>query len=120
MGRLGLNCETGQKTYYVDGHEKPKTKKCRKTMVSEYFKSELRMHKWIQLPLVELKALEVKLEIKINTGHRSLDPEQFGGLLSVGASQRMHFVPSDAGPYWMPDPEKYSNRKDSLSGRKIK
>jgi hypothetical protein len=46
---------------------------------------------------------------------------QFGGLLSVSASQRIHFVPSDAGPYWMIDyAEKHSNRKDSPSGKKIK
>ena len=45
---------------------------------------------------------------------------QFGGLLSVGASQRMHFVPSDAGPYWMTDAEKHLNRKDRPSGKKIK
>jgi hypothetical protein len=44
-------------------------------MVSEYLKSELCMHQWIQLPcLGELKALEVELEIKINTGHHYLDP----------------------------------------------
>jgi hypothetical protein len=45
-----------------------------------------------------------------------MEPEeylrQFGGLLSVGTSQRMYFVPSDAGPYWMTDAEKHSNRKD--------
>jgi hypothetical protein len=57
----------------VDGHEKPETKKYKKTMVREYLKSELRMHQWIQLPLGELN--EVKLEIKINTGHQYLDPE---------------------------------------------
>jgi hypothetical protein len=45
---------------------------------------------------------------------------QFGGLLSVGASQRMHFVPSNVGPYWMTDAEKHSNRKDSPFGKKIK
>jgi hypothetical protein len=45
---------------------------------------------------------------------------KFGGLLNVGASQIMHFVPSDAGPYWMTDAEKHSNRKDSPSGKKIK
>ena len=45
---------------------------------------------------------------------------QFGRLLSVGASQRMVFVPSDAGPYWMIDAEKHSNRKDRPSGKKIK
>jgi hypothetical protein len=75
MGRLGFRYETRRKTYYVDGHEKPETKKYRKTMVREYLKSELRMHRWIQLPLEELKALEVELEIKINTGHQYLDIE---------------------------------------------
>jgi hypothetical protein len=34
------------------------------------------MHQWIQLPLGELKAIEVELEIKINTGHQYLDPER--------------------------------------------
>jgi hypothetical protein len=74
-GALGFKYETHQKTYYVDGHEQPQKKKYRKTMVIEYSKSELCMHRWIQLPLVELTALEVKLEIKINTGHQYLDPE---------------------------------------------
>jgi hypothetical protein len=32
----------------------------------------------------------------------------------------MHFVPSNARPYWMTDAEKHSNRKDSLSGEKRK
>jgi hypothetical protein len=45
---------------------------------------------------------------------------QFGGLLRVGASQRMNFVPSNAGPYSMTDAEKLANRKDILSGKKIK
>jgi hypothetical protein len=45
---------------------------------------------------------------------------QFEGLLSVGASQRMPFVLSNAGPYWMIDAEKHLNRKDSPSGKKIK
>jgi hypothetical protein len=53
-----------------------------------------------------------------------MEPEeylgQFGGLLSIGASQKMHFVRSDAGPYWMTEAEKHSNRKDSPSGEKIK
>jgi hypothetical protein len=40
--------------------------------------------------------------------------------LSVGASQTMNFVPSDAGPYWMTEAEKHSNRKDRPSGKKIK
>jgi hypothetical protein len=45
---------------------------------------------------------------------------QFGGLLSVGASQTMNFVPSDAGQYWMTEAEKHSNRKDRPSGKTIK
>jgi hypothetical protein len=50
--------------------------------VSEYLKRELCMHQWIQLPcLGELKALEVELEIKINTGHHYLDPETMSILI---------------------------------------
>jgi hypothetical protein len=67
MGHLGFKYETRRKTSYVVGHKKPETKKYRKTMVSKYLKSELHMHQWIQLHLVELKALKVELEIKINT-----------------------------------------------------
>ncbi len=60
MRRLGFKYEVCQKCYYVNGHEKPETKKYRKTMVSEYLKCELRMHRWIQLPLEELKALKIR------------------------------------------------------------
>jgi hypothetical protein len=41
-------------------------------------------------------------------------------ILSVGASQRMHSVPSNAGPYWMTEAEKLSNRNNSPSSKKIK
>jgi hypothetical protein len=44
-------------------------------MVSQYLKRELCVHRWIQLPVIELKALEVELEIKLHTGHKYLDPE---------------------------------------------
>jgi hypothetical protein len=69
MRRLGFKYEPRRKCYYVDGHEKPETKKYRKTMVSEYLKNELRMYRWIQLPLTELKELEEMLEIQIGSGH---------------------------------------------------
>jgi hypothetical protein len=32
----------------------------------------------------------------------------------------MHFVPSNAGPYWMTDAEKLANRKDTSEEKKIK
>jgi hypothetical protein len=56
-----------------------------------------------------------RMESEEHLGH-------FEGLLSVGASQRMYFVPSDAGHYyWMTDAEKHSNsRKGSPTGKKIK
>jgi hypothetical protein len=91
MGRLGFKYETHRKTYYVDGHEKPKTKKYRKTMVSEYLKNELRMHRWIQLPLVELTALEAELEIKINTGHQYLDRETNLEMVELHVDSRPSF-----------------------------
>jgi hypothetical protein len=60
-------------------------------MVSKYLKSELRMHRWIQLPLVELKALEAELEIKINTGHQNLDPETNLEMVELNADSRPSF-----------------------------
>jgi hypothetical protein len=65
--------ETRRKCYYVNGHEKPETKKYRKTMVSKYLKNELRMYRWIQLPSTELKDLEEELEIKIGNGYHYTD-----------------------------------------------
>jgi hypothetical protein len=59
--------------YYVDGHEKPETKKYRKRMVSEYLENELRMYRWIQLPLTVLTDLEEAQEIKIGNGHHYID-----------------------------------------------
>ena len=53
----------------MDGHEKPETKKHRKTMVGEHLENELRMHRWIQLPARDLKDLEEELEIKVGNGY---------------------------------------------------
>jgi hypothetical protein len=74
MRRLGFKYEVRRKCYYVDGHEKPETKKYRKTMVSKYLENELRMYRWIQLPLTELNDLEEQLEIEIGNGHHYTDP----------------------------------------------
>jgi hypothetical protein len=75
MRRLGFKHEARRKCHYVDGHEKPETKKHRKTMVSQCLKNELRMHRWIQLPLTELKDLEEQLQIVVGNGHHCTDPE---------------------------------------------
>jgi hypothetical protein len=75
MRRLGFKYEIRRKCYYVDGHEKPETKKYRKTMVSQYLENELRMHRWIQLPLAEFNDLEAHLEIEIGNGHHYTDPQ---------------------------------------------
>jgi hypothetical protein len=75
MRRLpGFKYEVRRKCYYVDGHEKPETKKYRKEMVSRYLANELRMHRWIQLPLTELEDLEEQEEIRIGNGHHYTDP----------------------------------------------
>jgi hypothetical protein len=42
-------------------------------MVNQYFKNELCMHPWIQLPLMELMDLEEELEIKIGNGYHYPD-----------------------------------------------
>jgi hypothetical protein len=74
MRHLGFKYEVRQKCYNVDGHKKPKTKKYRKTIVSQYLENQLRMHRWIQLPLTELNNLEEQLEIQIGNIHHYTDP----------------------------------------------
>jgi hypothetical protein len=51
----GFKCKVQQKICYVDGHEKPETKKHGQTMVCQHLENELWMHRWIQLPVTELK-----------------------------------------------------------------
>jgi hypothetical protein len=75
MKCLGFKYEVRRKIYYVDGHEKPETKKYRKKMVKEYLANELRMYRWIQLPVTELRELEEKLDITISEGHQYTDAE---------------------------------------------
>jgi hypothetical protein len=64
-----------QNIYYVDGHEKPETKKYRKMMVSRYLENELQMFRWIQLPLAKIRDLQAPKEIQIGNGHHYTDPE---------------------------------------------
>ena len=40
--------------------------------------------------------------------------------VQVGTIQRMHFVSSDTGPYWLTPEERELNRTDQLTGKKIK
>ena len=70
MKALGFKYEVQRKIYYVDGHEKPETKKYRKKMVREYLQNELRMFRWIHLPETEVISLEQELEIKLSNGHK--------------------------------------------------
>jgi hypothetical protein len=44
-------------------------------MVSRYLENELRMFRWIQLPLAEVRDLEAQKEIRIGNGHHYTDPE---------------------------------------------
>jgi hypothetical protein len=73
MRWLGFKYKMRRKCYYVDGYEKPETKKNRKTMEIKYLKNELHMYRWIQLPLTKLTDLEEELEIKIGNGHHYTD-----------------------------------------------
>jgi hypothetical protein len=75
MKQLGFKHEVRRKCHCVDDHEKPETKKHRKTMVSQHLKNKLCMHGWIQSPLTELKDLEEQLQIFVGDGHHCTDPE---------------------------------------------
>jgi hypothetical protein len=75
MQLLRFKYETRQKCYYVDGHEKPDTKACRKKFVlRRYFEYEKLMHQWIQIELTEKQKLEEQEGIDMSHGHHYIDP----------------------------------------------
>jgi hypothetical protein len=56
------------KCYYVNGHEKPKLIVYRRNFVRQYFEQEQRMFRWIQLPLLEVEAMEEEGELQQGMG----------------------------------------------------
>ena len=57
MRALGMNYCSRKKNFYVNGHERADVIKYRKEYIVQYFKDELRMFRWMQLPLDEFYEL---------------------------------------------------------------
>ena len=58
MRLLGFKYETRKKHFYVDTHNKPEVAKDRDERFSpEYLQRELRMYRWVQLPLAKAKTM---------------------------------------------------------------
>ena len=83
--------EVRRKIYYVDGHEKPETKKYGKKMVRDYLTTELRMHRWVHLPASELSDLEKELEIKLSNGYKYTDPQTGIGIVELHVESHPSF-----------------------------
>jgi hypothetical protein len=75
MHRLGFKYEPRKKCCYVDGHEKPGTKACRKKFVRRHFADEMLMHRWMKMKLTEKLKLEEEEEIELSHGYHCVDAE---------------------------------------------
>ena len=58
MTTMGFKYSPKQKSYYVDGHERPEVVSHRKQYVSDYVHNKIRTFRWIQLPENEVNKLE--------------------------------------------------------------
>jgi hypothetical protein len=58
MEHLGFLYQPQMKCYYVNGHEKTEVIAYRRNFVRRYFEQEQRMFCWIQIPLLEVEAME--------------------------------------------------------------
>lgn len=58
MNQFGFKYSPHRKTYYVNGHEKADTVEYRKGYITQYLANEIRSHRWIQLPISRVEALE--------------------------------------------------------------
>jgi hypothetical protein len=70
MERLGFQYQPRMKCYYVDGHEKTEVIAYRRNFIRRYFQQEQRMFRWIQLPLLEVEAMEEAGELQRGMGKR--------------------------------------------------
>ena len=68
MERLGYRYQPRIKCYYVDGHEKVEVIAYRQNFIRWYFQHEHRMFRWIQLPLLEVQAMEEAGELQQGMG----------------------------------------------------
>ena len=58
MEHFGFKYSPKQKTYYVDGHERPEIVDHQKKYCEQYLKDEIRCYRWIQLSENEVEKLE--------------------------------------------------------------
>jgi hypothetical protein len=58
MQRLGYKYSETKKCYYVDGHENEENITARKRFIAEYWRNEIRAHRWVQLTEEEAQELE--------------------------------------------------------------
>ena len=58
MEYLGFKYSTRQKTYYIDGHERPENVKYQKEYIQRYLKNEHCCFRWIQMPIDKVEELE--------------------------------------------------------------
>ena len=70
MDRLGFRYQPRMKCYYVDGHEKTEVIAYRRNFIRRYFQQEQRMFRWIQIPLLEVEAMEEAGELQKGMGQR--------------------------------------------------
>jgi hypothetical protein len=70
MERLGFRYQPRMKCYYVDGQEKPEVIVYRHNFVRQYFEQEQRMFPWIQLPLLDVEAMEEEGELQQGMGQQ--------------------------------------------------
>jgi hypothetical protein len=68
MEHLGFRYQPRMKCYYVDGHEKTEVIAYRRNFVRRYFEQEQRMFRWIQIPLLEVEAMEEAGELQKGMG----------------------------------------------------
>jgi hypothetical protein len=71
MKCLGFKHKVKRKICCVDGHEKPESKKRRKTMVSQHLKTNF----GCQSPATDLKDLEEVLKRNLGNGQQHTDPQ---------------------------------------------
>ena len=68
MDRLGFRYQPRMKCYYVGGHEKTEVIAYRRNFIRRYFQQEQRMFRWIQIPLLEVEAMEEAGELQRGMG----------------------------------------------------
>jgi hypothetical protein len=74
MKALGFRYEMQKKGYYVDGHEKPSTVAYCWFFCECYLAYEIRMFRWEQITLEQIKELEEQGETVKVSGYHYIDP----------------------------------------------